>query len=79
MACCGHCEKLMMAAIDASTIYHALLGELESAHIRRDPDQPFRIQERVAEALTDRDAAIRALNDHERVHKTARPGQMAAG
>jgi hypothetical protein len=79
MADCGQCERLMLAAIDASRAYHALLGELESAQIRRDPEQPFRIQKLVAKALADRDNAIRILSDHERAHKTARPFQMAAG
>jgi len=79
MAPCRHCERLMLEAVEASRIYHVLLGELESAHIRRDPEQPFRIQQQVAKALSDRDAAIRVLNDHERSHKSAPVRQMAAG
>jgi|SRR5690349_12475896 hypothetical protein len=79
IACCGQCEGLMLAAVDASRVYHALMAELEEAHIRHDPEQPFHIQERVAKALTDRDEAIRVLNDHERAHKRARPLQIAAG
>jgi hypothetical protein len=69
----------MLEAIEASRFYHALLGELESAHIRHDPEQPFRIQQQVAKALSDRDRAIRLLNDHERSHKSAPVHQMAAG
>jgi hypothetical protein len=79
MALCGHCERLMLEAIEASRVYHVLLGELESAHIRHDTEQPFRIQQQVANALRDRDEAIRVLNDHERSHKSAPVRQMAAG
>ena len=64
----------MLAAIAASKAYHNLMADLESAHIRHDVEQPFRIQQQVAKALLERDEAIRALNDHERVH-----GKHAAG
>jgi hypothetical protein len=58
----------MLAAIEASRAYHDLMGDLETAHIRRDAGQPFEIKPRVAMALKDRDSAIQALNHHERSH-----------
>jgi hypothetical protein len=59
----------MLTAVDASRVYHDLRGDLESAHIRRDAEEPFRLQRRVADALKDRNVAVKALNDHEHAHK----------
>jgi hypothetical protein len=76
MAYCEHCERLMLAAVEKSRIYHDLLADLESAHIVRDVEQSFIIKQRVAEALRGRDEAIRVLTEHERTHaKDARAGQ----
>jgi hypothetical protein len=76
MANCGHCEKLMLAAVEAWRAYHDLRGDLESAHILGDAEEPFEIKQRVAEALRGRDEAIRVLNNHERTHaKGARAEQ----
>jgi hypothetical protein len=58
----------MLAAIEASRAYHQLMGDLETAHIRRDARQPFEIKQQVAIALKSRDSAILALNHHERSH-----------
>jgi hypothetical protein len=58
----------MLAAVDASRVYHDLAGDLESAHIRHDNEQPFRLQQQIANALKNRDGAIQALSDHERTH-----------
>ena len=69
MTYCADCEGLMLAAIDASRIYHRLIGDLESAHIRRDNQEPFRLHQQVTEALRNRDGAIKALNDHEHTHR----------
>jgi predicted Rdx family selenoprotein len=69
MTYCADCERLMLAAISASRIYHDLVGDLESAHIRRDTAEPFRLQQQVADALRNRDAAIKALYDHEHTHR----------
>jgi hypothetical protein len=69
MTYCEDCEGLMLAAINASRVYHNLVADLESAHIRRDNAEPFRLQQQVADALRNRDAAIKALNDHEHTHR----------
>jgi len=69
MAYCTHCETLILAAIDSSRVYHAMLAELESAHIRHDVKEPFRLRQEVAGALKNRDSALKALNDHEYTHK----------
>ena len=68
---CAFCDGLLVAALETSCRYHELLGTLEAAHIRHDAEPLFRIQERVSEALLERDHAINALADHERSHAMA--------
>ena len=68
MASCEDCERLMSAVLDASRVHHNLLAVLEAAHVCNDAALTFGIQQKVVKAPLDRDEAIRALNDHERVH-----------
>ena len=62
-----------MAALGTSRLYHDLLGTLEAAHIRHEAEQLFHLQERVSEALLDRNNAINALSRHERIHAMPTP------
>ena len=80
MSHCARCEALLLTALDSSTTYHALLGDLEAAYIRGDAKQPFRIQRRIASALRLRDDAIKVLSEHESVHakERLRPARVAA-
>ena len=68
MASCEECERLTLAALDASRLHHNLLAALEAAHIFNNVDLTLGIQQQVAAALLDRDEAIRAVNGHERSH-----------
>jgi len=65
---CALCRSLLYAALAASKQYHSLLADLEASHIYRDPELPFLIQGEVPGALLNRDAAIAALAEHERIH-----------
>jgi hypothetical protein len=49
-------------------VYHNLLAALEAAHICRNVDLTFDIQQQAAKALANRDVAIRVLSEHESVH-----------
>jgi protein involved in polysaccharide export with SLBB domain len=55
----------MLTAVDASRVYHDLRGDLESAHIRRDAEEPFRLQRRVADALTPAGGLLESADDRE--------------
>ena len=68
MSHCSHCDSLLQTALEASRAYHDLLADLEAAHIRHDTDLTFRIHEQVAEALSNRDAAVAAISEHARTH-----------
>ena len=80
---CLQCEGLRQAAIAACEAYHNLLGSLEAAHIRRDTDTTFRIQQQAATALGNRNDAIRVLSEHESTHsrngKSTRAAAVCAG
>ena len=50
---CPHCERLKLAAVEASGAYHDLLADLESAHIKHDNKLTIVLRERMAKALAE--------------------------
>jgi hypothetical protein len=69
---CQQCERLKLAAIEASKTYHDLLSELESAHISHKDALIPGLRERRDKALLSRDTAISELAAHENTHKRAK-------
>ena len=65
---CTQCDSLLQAALDASRAYHDLLGALEAADIRHDTQLAYDLQAQEAKSVLNRDAAIMALRNHERIH-----------
>ena len=68
MSECAQCEALQVAALNASRRYHALLGELEAAHICRKTHAIFSIKQEASEALGNRNDAIKVRSEHESAH-----------
>ena len=69
---CPRCERLRSLTIQASASYHALLLELESAHIRGEYDRVFGLRREVDAAVMVRNAAIHELSRHEQTHLRAK-------
>jgi len=68
LARCSQCDRLLKVALDVSKAYHALLGSIEAADIRHDTDLAYDLQAQKAESVLNRDGAIMALRNHERMH-----------
>jgi hypothetical protein len=69
MGKCLTCDDLTLAALDASRLYHDLLGALEAAYISKDTDSiTTSTREQLDKATRQRCEAIAQLTDHRRVH-----------
>ena len=62
----------------ASKAYHALLGDLEAAHILHNSEAPLRLSVLLEKALQIRDAAIAELTAHENAHEQEEASKGAA-
>jgi hypothetical protein len=71
---CLACDQLKETAIDASGLYHGLVGKMEAAHISRDEDLILTLQMRLNQALSRRNKAIAVLTDHRQTHAKVAPG-----
>jgi hypothetical protein len=70
---CPHCERLKLAAVEASRAYHDIMADLESAHIIKHDDKlTLALREGMAKALLSRNVAISELTAHESTHKRAK-------
>lgn len=71
MEACTHCARLLEVALQASKLYHSVLGAMEAAHITRDRDLALKIQLELDRALADRDESIKLLERHRSAHSKA--------
>ena len=69
---CQECDELRLAALAASRSYHELLGDVEAAHLRREPPESLlELSTRLKAASDARDVAFSALNNHSVTHQMA--------
>jgi hypothetical protein len=64
----AQCADLSQAALEASQAYHDLLGALETAHIRSDTEEVYRLQVQVSRTVPRRDNALAELCQHQWTH-----------
>ena len=75
---CLICDHLVEAALEASRLYHGILGTVEAAHISRRYDLAMNLGTQVVEALSRRDEAVKALSCHRLSHAGAGCSAAAA-
>jgi hypothetical protein len=73
---CSHCERLKLAALEASRAYHEILAELEFAHFSHNNALIPALRERLEKALRGRNTAISELTVHESTHKRAKSTRL---
>jgi len=69
---CPRCEQLRVKALEATRAYHALLAQLESAHIKHEDHMTYALRLQLEEALRFRNIAIDELCRHEQTHQTSK-------
>jgi len=65
---CKECERLSLAAHEASMAYYAIQAELESAHIDHQNARTLHLRLLVDKAFLNRKGAIEELSTHEQIH-----------
>jgi hypothetical protein len=72
---CPQCRYCKQAALTASKVYHAVLEDLEAAHISHNSEALMVLSARLESAFQGRNAAIVALTNHENTCAGKKPAE----